>query len=148
MAVAFLYSAHTRTACSRRPFRKIPRIFEVLGAHLTEHERVTGTCFAVWAPNAHNVNLIGDFNAWDGRSHPMRSRGASGVWELFVPGIRAGALYKYEIRTADGQRLDKADPVGFAMELRPATASEVADVDRYEWGLRGAPRVMAQTTRP
>ncbi len=110
------------------------RIFEVLGAHLTEHERVTGTCFAVWAPNAHNVNLIGDFNAWDGRSHPMRSRGASGVWELFVPGIRAGALYKYEIRTADGQRLDKADPVGFAMELRPATASEVADVDRYEWG--------------
>jgi 1,4-alpha-glucan branching enzyme len=110
------------------------RIFEYLGAHPMEHEGVFGTCFAVWAPNAHNVNLIGDFNAWDGRCHPMRCRGRSGVWELFLPGVREGALYKYEIRTTDGHRLEKADPVGFAMELRPATASVVADLDRYEWG--------------
>ncbi|MCK5489781.1 MAG: 1,4-alpha-glucan branching enzyme, partial [Gemmatimonadetes bacterium] len=110
------------------------RIFEYLGAHLMEHEEVPGTCFAVWAPNANNVNLIGNFNAWDGRCHPMRRRGTSGVWELFLPGVEEGALYKYEIRTTDGQRLEKADPVGFAMELRPATASVVADLDRYEWG--------------
>ncbi len=111
-----------------------PRIYEYLGAHLMVREGVGGTCFAVWAPNAHNVNLIGDFNAWDGRCHPMRRLGTSGVWELFIPSVEEGALYKYEIRTTAGQRLEKADPIGFAMELRPATASEVADLDRYDWG--------------
>ncbi|HET9949115.1 MAG TPA: 1,4-alpha-glucan branching protein GlgB [Longimicrobiales bacterium] len=109
------------------------RVHEVLGATPMEHEGVRGTRFAVWAPHAHAVNLMGDMNGWDGRCHPMRSRGATGVWELFVPEVDVGARYKYEIVTPAGLRTDRADPAGRAAEIRPATASEVWDPRRYVW---------------
>src|SRR5438067_4003441 len=100
-------------------------LYARLGAHVREIEGVTGTAFAVWAPNARSVSVVGDFNSWDGRLNPMRSLGASGVWELFVPGIADGAVYKYEIRTEDNRLRIKADPVAFAAELPPANASVV-----------------------
>ncbi len=109
------------------------RVHEVLGAVPLRHEGVEGTRFSVWAPHAAAVNLVGDMNHWDSRCHPMRPRGATGVWELFVPGVRVGARYKYEIVTADGARSERADPCGRAAELRPATASEVWDPIRYRW---------------
>jgi 1,4-alpha-glucan branching enzyme len=109
------------------------RIYEALGAAVTRHEGVDGTRFAVWAPHAASVGGTGDMNHWDGRCHPMRPRGATGVWELFVPGVGVGARYKYDILTAAGERNDRADPCGRAAELRPATASEVWDPDRYAW---------------
>jgi 1,4-alpha-glucan branching enzyme len=110
------------------------RLYEKLGAHLCEWENVSGTHFAVWAPNAAGVNLICDSNGWDPRRHPMRSRGASGVWELFVPGIQEGERYKYLVRPGDGgQPQAKSDPVGFYAEVRPQTASIVFPLDRYEW---------------
>ncbi len=92
------------------------------------HEGVAGVHFAVWAPHAQRVSVVGDFNAWDGRRHPMRKRLDTGVWEIFVPGVGEGTLYKYEIIGADGALLPlKADPVGFGAELRPSTASVVRD---------------------
>ena len=103
-----------------------------LGAHVTEHEGVTGTAFAVWAPAARAVYLVGDFNYWDGRAHPMRALGASGIWELFVPGVGDGAHYKYEIVTGDGEVRSKADPLAFASEVPPKTASVVHE-SRHEW---------------
>ncbi len=109
------------------------RIHEVLGACVMEHEGVRGTRFAVWAPHAAAVALTGDMNDWDGRCHPMRPRGATGVWELFVPGVDSGARYKYEVLTQSGERTDRADPCGRAAELRPATASEVWDRGRLRW---------------
>ena len=93
---------------------------------------VTGTSFAVWAPNARGVRVIGDFNHWDGRSHPMRSLGGSGVWELFVPGVGEGTRYKYEICGPDGRWQRKADPMASLAEQPPATAS-VVFTSRYEW---------------
>lgn len=110
------------------------RLYERLGAHPMVHEGVAGTHFAVWAPNAQRVSVVGTFNGWDGRRHPMRKRIDTGVWEIFLPGIGEGALYKYEILSRDGtlQPL-KADPVGFASELRPATASKVARTDEFAW---------------
>ncbi len=103
---------------------KHTRTYEKLGAHATTLEGVDGFAFAVWAPNASRVAIVGDFNHWDGRRHPMRLRRECGVWELFLPDIREGARYKYEIRDAAGALLPlKADPVAFAAELRPATAS-------------------------
>jgi 1,4-alpha-glucan branching enzyme len=101
------------------------RLWEVLGANVREHGGEQGTAFAVWAPNAKRVSLIGDFNGWDGRLLPMRSLGASGIWELFVPGIGPGALYKFEIKTANGDLRFKADPMACAAELPPKTASVV-----------------------
>ena len=110
------------------------RIFHRLGAHLAELEGVAGVSFAVWAPNAERVSVVGTFNQWDGRRHPMRPRGATGIWELFVPGLQEWALYKYEIRSRyDRYLVTKSDPVGFASELRPKTASLVFDLDRYNW---------------
>jgi len=99
-----------------------------LGAHpMTIDDGIDGVRFAVWAPNASRVSVVGDFNAWDGRRHPMRSRGGGGVWELFVPGVAVGAHYKFEVRARDGTVLPlKADPYARAAELRPATASIVA----------------------
>ncbi|MGF1432608.1 1,4-alpha-glucan branching enzyme, partial [Kitasatospora sp. LaBMicrA B282] len=88
--------------------------------------------FTVWAPNAVGVRLVGDFNHWDGTGYPMRSLGASGVWELFVPGLGEGALYKYEIRTRDGRLLQKADPLARAAQCPPDTAS-VVHTSRYAW---------------
>jgi 1,4-alpha-glucan branching enzyme len=104
----------------------LKRLWQVLGAHEISHQGVTGTHFAVWAPNAERVSVVGDFNVWDGRRHPMRRRGPTGVWEIFIPGLGEGATYKYEIRGPGGalQPL-KADPVGFGSEHPPANASVV-----------------------
>src|SRR6202046_4620640 len=108
--------------------------YEKQGAHVREIHGVLGVHFAVWAPNAQRVSVVGDFNFWDGRVHTMRNRGASGIWELFIPGLGEGALYKFEIRSRYGNvvRL-KADPYGFAAELRPKSASVVCNIDNYEW---------------
>ena len=103
------------------------RPYEVLGATPREFEGVQGTAFAVWAPNAARVSVVGDFNLWDGRRHPMRLRRESGVWEIFLPGVATGAHYKFEIVARDGELLPlKADPYARQSELRPATASVVA----------------------
>ncbi|GMA20217.1 1,4-alpha-glucan branching protein GlgB [Arsenicicoccus piscis] len=112
------------------------QLWTVLGSHVIEYDgplgKTRGTAFAVWAPNAEAIRVAGDFNAWDSQSHPMRSMGISGVWELFVPGVEAGARYKYEILGHDGQWRAKADPLARATEIPPATAS-VVDVSSYEW---------------
>jgi 1,4-alpha-glucan branching enzyme len=109
------------------------RLYDVLGAHPRTMEGVNGVAFAVWAPAAKSVRVAGDFDLWNGRLMPMRSLGSSGVWELFVPDIGPGELYKYEVLGADGQLRLKGDPVGFAMELRPQTASRVVALDEYAW---------------
>jgi 1,4-alpha-glucan branching enzyme len=101
------------------------QLYERLGAHQREVDGVVGTSFAVWAPSARSVSVVGDFNSWDGRLHPMRSLGASGIWELFVPGVESGTRYKYELRTQDGSLRLKADPVAFATEVPPSNASVV-----------------------
>jgi 1,4-alpha-glucan branching enzyme len=103
-----------------------------LGAHVLEVDGVQGTAFAVWAPAARAVSIVGDFNYWDGRLNPMRALGASGVWELFLPGVGAGARYKYEILAPDGEIRLKADPIAFETELPPKTASVVND-PQHEW---------------
>lgn len=108
------------------------RIYEKLGAHLTEIDGVKGVYFAVWAPNARNVSVIGDFNWWDGRKHQMRRIG-NGIWDLFVPGFGEGEHYKYEIKNHHGHIYEKSDPYGFQQEVRPKTASIVTDLDRYTW---------------
>lgn len=105
------------------------RLWKVLGAHLMVHEGVAGVHFAVWAPNAERVSVVGDFNIWDGRRHPMRRRGPTGVWETFIPGLGEGATYKFEIRGPGGHLQPlKADPVGFGSEHPPANASVVRAV--------------------
>jgi 1,4-alpha-glucan branching enzyme len=106
------------------------QLWQVLGARA--NEKADGTAFAVWAPNAQGVRVTGDFNHWDGRAHPMRSLGHSGVWELFVPEVRPGTRYKYDIRGPDGSWHSKADPMAALAERPPATASVVYD-SRYEW---------------
>ncbi|RME62537.1 MAG: 1,4-alpha-glucan branching protein GlgB, partial [Alphaproteobacteria bacterium] len=110
------------------------RLWERLGAHVIRHQDTDGVCFAVWAPNAARVAVVGDFNDWDGRRHPMRRRAGTGVWELFLPGLGAGALYKYEIKAAGGALLPlKADPLGMQAEVRPQTASVVAAPNALSW---------------
>ena len=111
---------------------KHTRIYDKLGAHLMTIGTAPGTHFAVWAPNARRASVVGDFNAWDGRRHPMRSLGASGAWEIFIPGIAAGERYKFEILTGVGEVMLKSDPFGFAFELPPLNASIVAAPD-HEW---------------
>ena len=112
-------------------------LWRVLGAHTRSYDgiagTVTGTSFAVWAPSAQGVRLSGDFNYWDGRAHPMRAMGSTGVWELFVPGIGDGTHYKFEVLGKDGVWRQKADPVAFRAEVPPATAS-VVFTPSYEWG--------------
>ncbi|KXU37184.1 glycogen-branching enzyme [Cephaloticoccus primus] len=114
------------------------RIYDKLGAHLRTHEGAAGggagVSFAVWAPNASQVSLVGDFNGWDGRYHPMRTLGQSGVWELFVPGLGEGALYKFQIRDQAGHTRLKTDPYGQYFEAPPGNASIVWDTRKHEWG--------------
>ena len=109
--------------------------YRFMGAHPHEVDGIAGVLFAVWAPNAARVSVVGEFNDWDGRRYPMRLRGGSGVWELFIPDLAPGALYKYEIRNAvSGTVFVKADPYGQQMEHRPATASIVTPHNQYAWG--------------
>ena len=109
------------------------RLWEVLGAHHRVHEGTAGTAFAVWAPSARAVRAVGDFNLWDGRVHPMRSLGSSGVWELFVPDVAPGCKYKFEVVGADGRLRLKADPMARGTEVPPGTASVVVADDTYAW---------------
>ncbi len=110
------------------------QLYRRLGAQLTEHDGVDGVLFAVWAPNARRVSVVGDFNRWDGRRCQMRRRYDSGLWEIFVPHLTAGAVYKYELTGPNGLLLPlKADPFGFEAELRPSTASVVADSSDFAW---------------
>ncbi len=109
------------------------QLYRALGSRVTTQGGVKGTAFAVWAPNARRVSLIGDFCNWDGRLLPMRSLGASGVWELFVPGVEVGTLYKFEIKAQDGSLRIKTDPMARSMQMPPETASIVHD-DSYVWG--------------
>jgi 1,4-alpha-glucan branching enzyme len=112
---------------------KHERIYDKLGAHLYGPDPAAGTRFAVWAPNAERVSVVGAFNHWDGNAHVMHSRASSGIWELAIPGIGAGTAYKYEIRDRAGRLFVKADPYGFAMQLRPENCSVVASLDGYAW---------------
>ena len=138
------------------------QLWSKMGAHERELDGVQGTSFAVWAPAARSVSVVGDFNFWDGRLHMMRALGGSGIWELFVPAVGDGARYKFEIRAQSGELLVKADPFAFATELPPQTAS-VVHRSTYEWNdadylaarasdaapwpadvrLRGPPRLLA-----
>ncbi len=106
--------------------------YEKLGAQLRTIDGVEGVNFAVWAPNASSVSLVGDFNSWDGRRHPMRKHVPGGLWELFVPGLSEGTLYKYQIRRG-GDTFEKCDPFAFGAEVPPQTASKVIDLSRYHW---------------
>jgi 1,4-alpha-glucan branching enzyme len=108
-------------------------VYDKLGAHLTEINGVKGCTFAVWAPNAQRVSVIGDFNGWDGRIHAMRKHLATGIWEIFLPGVDEGAHYKFEIRGAHGQHLVKSDPFAFYSQNGTSTASMVFNIKRYKW---------------
>ncbi|WP_455222424.1 1,4-alpha-glucan branching protein GlgB [Kaarinaea lacus] len=107
--------------------------YRMLGAHTHTIDGVDGILFATWAPNAERVSVIGNFNYWDGRCHPMRCRGGTGVWELFIPGLTPGELYKFEIRGRGGRILQKTDPYGQSFEKRPKTASIVTGDTPYHW---------------
>src|SRR5439155_319553 len=109
------------------------KIYEKLGAHLQTIGDATGVYFAVWAPNAQRVSVVGDFNHWDGRVNPMRKLLGAGVWELFLPGIKQGAHYKFEIRTQTGTVLLKSDPFAFFNQHGKSTSSLVYDLERYTW---------------
>jgi 1,4-alpha-glucan branching enzyme len=109
------------------------RIYEKLGAQLRVIDGVPGTSFAVWAPNAQRVSVVGDFNGWDGRFHPMRLLGASGVWEIFIPGVGEGMCYKFEIRDSHGRIKLNTDPFGFFFEVAPKQAAIVWDTKKIKW---------------
>ncbi len=109
------------------------RIYEKLGAHIRQVDGVSGVAFAVWAPSAKRVSVVGDFNSWEGLYHPMRLLGSSGVWELFIPGLEEYTKYKYEIIGADNFLRLKTDPYGISFESPPNNASIIKDIGRYEW---------------
>ena len=109
-------------------------IYRKLGAHAVTRNRKKGVYFAVWAPNAKAVSVVGDFNGWDRKQAPMKRVGAIGVYETFIPGVKPGDLYKFCIETGDGRELYKADPYAVSAELRPGTASKVADISGFKWG--------------
>ena len=119
-----------RSASARR--RAHWKSYSRIGAQLRTIDGIEGVNFAVWAPNASGVSLIGDFNSWDGRRHPMRKHIPGGIWELFVPDLKPGTIYKYRVKHG-GSEVEKSDPYGFAAELPPRTASKVADLDGYRW---------------
>ncbi|MFA7592105.1 MAG: 1,4-alpha-glucan branching protein GlgB [Thiohalobacteraceae bacterium] len=108
--------------------------YRFMGAHPHRCDDIDGVRFAVWAPSAERVSVVGDFNGWDGRRHPMRVRGGSGIWELFIPGLAPGQFYKYEIRNREHGSIHlKTDPYGQEFEYRPGTAARVPDIDEYAW---------------
>jgi 1,4-alpha-glucan branching enzyme len=110
------------------------RLYDVLGAHARTVGGMTGTNFAVWAPNARGISVIGDFNGWDYRRHPLKKMsGGAGLWEIFVPNVEPGSLYKFRVTGADGHVTDRTDPMGFSAEVPPRTASVVVDLDSYTW---------------
>lgn len=109
------------------------KMYDCLGAHVRTVDGVSGVNFAVWGPNARSVQIVGDFNSWDGRQHAARPQGESGIWELFVPGAKVGDRYKFRLLDVNGHWVDKSDPVGFAAELPPLTASIVSDLNTYKW---------------
>jgi 1,4-alpha-glucan branching enzyme len=116
---------------------KYDRVYEKLGAHICEVDGKPGVSFCVWAPNAQSVHVVGDFNGWTPGKTPMQLHSDAGVWECFVPSLGSGALYKYYVESRyAGYRVDKADPYGFAAEIRPRTASKVWDLSGYQWGDR------------
>ena len=108
-------------------------IYKMLGAHFSEENGVKGVFFAVWAPNAAAVHVIGEFNGWNEESHPMTKIGPGGIYTLFVPGVEENTLYKFLITTANGQKLYKADPFANYAELRPGTASRVTNLNGFAW---------------
>ena len=118
------------------------KAYEKLGAHLRVMDGVAGVAFTVWAPNARRVSVVGDFNQWDGRCHPMRCHPGNGIWDIFIPGLAEGDRYKFEILSRSGELLAlKADPYAFAFELEtPRTASVVCTLEGYEWGMRTGSR--------
>jgi 1,4-alpha-glucan branching enzyme len=128
------------------------RAYETLGAHPREIGGVAGVHFAVWAPNASRVSVVGDFNGWDGRSHPMRLLLPHGVWEIFIPGLGPGELYKFELRSKAGRVFTKTDPYGLYFETPPRSASIVWKPGQYEWGdgewMDGRPRMNGWLDRP
>ena len=109
------------------------QLYNALGARMVEHQGVEGVKFGVWAPGAKSVSLVGDFNYWDGRVNPLRTLGSSGVWEIFIPGLKEGSRYKFEIKTEQCGLLIKSDPMALGGEFRPNTASVVRNVDRFDW---------------
>ena len=109
------------------------KIYDKLGSQLRTIDGVAGTSFAVWAPNAQRVSVVGDFNQWDGRCHPMRSLASSGIWEIFIPGVPEGAHYKYEVRNRQGKIGLKTDPYGFLFETPPKNASIVWNTRKFKW---------------
>ena len=112
--------------------------YRLLGAHVQTRHDIAGVCFRVWAPNAGRVSVVGDFNRWDGRLHQMATLGASGTWELFIPDLAAGTLYKFEILNRDsGAVLVKTDPYAQSFELRPATAARVSAASQHAWSDAG-----------
>ncbi|MDB6118487.1 MAG: 1,4-alpha-glucan branching enzyme, partial [Verrucomicrobiaceae bacterium] len=112
---------------------KHQRLYDCLGAHFTTKDGVSGVQFAVWAPNAHRVSVVGDFNSWDGRIHPMRCRFEGGIWEIFLPGVALDAHYKYELIDAHGHLRVKSDPFAFFAQNGPETASLTWDYSRFTW---------------
>ena len=108
-------------------------IYEKMGAHLAEEDGKAGTYFSVWAPNARSVSVVGDFNNWDRSAHPMQPVHQSGIWDIFVPVVKAGDLYKFAVETSQGYTVLKADPYGNQSQLRPDNASVVADIRHFDW---------------
>ena len=121
-------------------------IYDKLGAHVREIDGIAGTAFAVWAPAARSVSVVGDFDSWDGRIHPMRSMGTGGIWELFIPGVGAGQNYKYEIKTTEGELLLKADPFAQETEIPPKTASVIV-APQHQWSTADADWLKARASQ-
>ena len=108
-------------------------IYEKMGAHLAEENGEKGTYFAVWAPNARSVGVVGDFNEWNAEANKMQPVQQSGIWDLFIPGVKKGDLYKFAVETSQGYTVLKADPYGNASQLRPDNASVVTDISHFAW---------------